>query len=88
MVPPVNITVMEVMNAKEPPPGSASPAASGQDHHPSVPVSESRGVSRVDILIRATLEEERQKQPKRVNLKDCNSSRCCYLCWNEGKAVL
>lgn len=54
MVPPVNTTAMEVMNAKEPPPGSASPAASGQDHHPSVPVSETRRVGRVDILIKAT----------------------------------
>ena len=43
MVPPVNTTVMEGMSAKGPPPGSASPAASGQDHHPSVFVSETRG---------------------------------------------
>lgn len=40
MVPPVNTTVMGVMSAKGPPPGSASPAASGQGHHPSVLVSE------------------------------------------------
>ena len=42
MVPPVNTTVMEDMSAKGPPHGSASPAASGQDHHPSVLVSETR----------------------------------------------
>lgn len=56
-VPPVNTTVTEVMNAKEPPLGSASPAVSGQDHHPSVPVSETKGLGREDVPIRATLEE-------------------------------
>lgn len=42
MVPPVNTTVMEVMSAKGLPPESANPAASGQGHHPSVLVSETR----------------------------------------------
>lgn len=48
MVPPVNTTVMEVTSAKGPPPGSVSPAASGQDHHPSVLVSETRESGHID----------------------------------------
>lgn len=42
MVPPANTTVMVAMNARAPHPESASQVGSGQDHHLSVLVSETR----------------------------------------------
>lgn len=48
MVPSVNTTVMVVMNARGPHPESASQVDSGQEHHLSVLVSETRkGVTRL-----------------------------------------
>lgn len=57
------------LRANAPPIGDSSPNQKG---------------SKSPSVLSAFPPKERQKQPKSINLKDCKSSRCCYLCWDEG----